>query len=301
MAACVLAPVSAQVDPLAPLPAAPAAALPSAPPAALPAARPPTLPAQAIQRPQWAAPSPPGLTGFAAYKLRLADRARRAGVREAMIQSIVPWLSLNSRVIQLDRGQPGGVRNPNAAPPFAPYRRRHVTSDLINRGASRYAANRSYLLAIEARTGVQASVLMAIFGHETSYGRVTGSFDLLEALATLAYEGRRRAFFEDEFVAAMQLIDRGSVARSRLRGSWAGATGYPQFMPSAVLRLRTDGDGDGRADIWSNQNDALASIAAYLRDAGWKPNVPWGIPVRVPYGLSLYAKHNGPQPTYQGH
>lgn len=283
LAACASVPAIAQVDPLAPLP-----------------------PAPVVQRPAWVPQQTPVLTGFAAYKLRLADLARRAGVREAMIQGTVPWLSLNSRVIELDRGQPGGVRNPNSAPPFAPYRRRHVTADLIERGASRYAANRSYLLAIEARSGVQASVLMAIFGHETSYGRVTGSFDLLEALATLAYEGRRRSFFEDEFVAAMQLIDRGIVARSRLRGSWAGATGYPQFMPSAVLRLRTDGDGDGRADIWSNQNDALASIAAYLRDAGWKPNVPWGIPVRVPYNFnrsSIRTTLNAPRcaPVYKRH
>ena len=286
MAAFWSVPASAQVDPLAPLPT--------------------PQPAQIVQRPTYASPRAPTLAGFAGYKLFLADRARRAGVREATIQSLVPWLSLNSRVIQLDRGQPGGVGNPNAAPPFAPYRRRHVTADLISRGASRYAANRSLLLAIEARSGVQASVLMAIFGHETSYGRVTGNFDLLEALGTLAYEGRRRAFFEDEFVAALQLIDRGIVARARLKGSWAGATGYPQFMPSAVLRLRTDGDGDGRADIWSNQNDALASIAAYLRDAGWKPNVDWGIPVRVPYNLNRAAIRttlNAPRcaPVYKRH
>ena len=88
-------------------------------------------------------------------------------------------------------------------------------------------------------------------------------------------------FFESEFVAALKLIDLG-VPRYRLKGSWAGATGYPQFMPSVALRLRADGDGDGYADIWANELDGLASIAAYLRDAGWKPNVPWGIAVRTP-------------------
>jgi len=286
IAACLSSMSSAQVDPLAPLPNLP--------------------PGQPVRRPAWAPPQQPGLTGFAAYKLRLSALARAARVREATIQNVVPWLSLNSRVIELDRGQPGGVRNPNAAPPFAPYRRRHVNADLISRGAYRYAASRSRLLAIEARSGVEASVLMAIFGHETSYGQVTGNFDLLEALATLAYEGRRRAFFEEEFVAALKLVDQNVVSRSRLRGSWAGATGYPQFMPSAVLRLRTDGDGDGRADIWSNQSDALASIASYLRDAGWKPNVHWGIPVRVPYNLNraaLRTSLNAPRcaPVYKRH
>lgn len=261
---------AAQADPLAPLPEVQQAALP-------PVAQysPPPL-------------ATPALTGFAGYKSRLSGLARSAGVREATIQSVVPFLSLNSRVIQLDRAQPGGVNNPNAVPPFAPYRRRHVTSDLIRRGQNRYSANYTRLRWIEQRYGVEPGVLMAIYGHETSYGTVTGGFDLLEALATLAYEGRRRPLFEAEFVAALQLLDRGTP-RSRLKGSWAGATGYPQFMPSAVLRLASDGDGDGVANIWRSEADGLASIAAYLRDAGWKPNVHWGIPVSVPASLNRAA------------
>jgi lytic murein transglycosylase len=230
-------------------------------------------------------------TGFDAYKLQLAARARREGVREATIASAMSGLAQNARVIQLDRGQPGGVNNPNAIPPFAPYRRAHVTDDLIRRGQARYASNYTRLAAIERRTGVEASVLMAIYGHETSYGAVTGGFDLLPALATLAYEGRRRELFESEFVAALKLLDRGTP-RYRLKGSWAGATGYPQFMPSTVLRLATDGDGDGAANIWSSEPDGLASIAAYLREAGWKPNVHWGIAVRTPATLNRAAIAN---------
>ena len=137
-------------------------------------------------------------------------------------------------------------------PPFAPYRRQHVNPSLISRGQERYRANAARLAAIERRFGVEASVLMAIYGQETSYGTVTGNFDLLDALATLAYEGRRRTLFEGEFVAALKLLDRGTP-RYRLKGSWAGATGYPQFMPSAVLRLAADGDGDGVADIWRSE------------------------------------------------
>lgn len=270
---------SSQADPLAPLPDAP------------PAPRIAQRPVAASQ------PSTTALTGFAGYKLRLAGLARSAGVREATIQSVVPYLSLNSRVIQLDRGQPGDITRPNYVPPFAPYRQRHVTSDLIRRGQSRFAANGRWLNWIEQRYGVEAGVLMAIYGHETSYGAVTGGFDLLEALGTLAYEGRRRAFFEEEFVAALKLLDRGTP-RSRLKGSYAGATGYPQFMPSVVLRLATDGDGDGVANIWRSEADGLASIAAYLRDAGWKPNVHWGIAVRVPATLNraaLKSRLNAPR------
>jgi len=239
-----------------------------------------------------AAPPPPVLatapTGFEAYKLRLAERARREGIRAATIAANIPALTLYSRVIALDRAQPGGVNNPNYIPPFAPYRRQHVNASLISRGQSRFAARAAQLAAIERRFGVEASVLMSIYGHETSYGSVTGSFDLLPALATLAYEGRRRALFESEFIAALKLLDRGTP-RSRLKGSWAGATGYPQFMPSAVLRLAADGDGDGTANIWGSELDGLASIANYLREAGWKPNVHWGIPVRVPYGFNRQA------------
>lgn len=261
----------AQADPLAPLPEQPVIVRTTV-------SMPPALPAAA----------PAGLTGYASYKQRLVGLARSAGVREATIQSVVPYLSLNQRVIQLDRAQPGQVNNPNAAPPFEPYRRRHVTADLIRRGKLRYAANGRWLNWIEQRYGVEAGVLMAIFGHETSYGTVTGGFDLLDVLGTLAYEGRRRDMFEGEFVAALKLLDRGTP-RSRLKGSWAGATGFPQFMPTVVLRLATDGDGDGTANIWRSEADGLASIAAYLRDAGWKPNVHWGIPVRTPASLNRMA------------
>ena len=257
-------PASAQVDPLAPLP----------PAVSRPVALQPVASSQ--------------LSGFGAYKQYLMSRARAAGVREATIRSQVPSLTLNDRVIRLDRAQPGGVNNPNAIPPFAPYRRKHVNADLIRRGQARYSSNYARLRDIERRFGVEPQVLMAIYGHETSYGAVTGGFDLLQALATLAYEGRRRAFFEDEFIAALKLLDRGTP-RSRLKGSWAGATGYPQFMPTNVLRLAVDGDGDGSINIWSNEPDGLASIAAYLRDAGWKPDVHWGIPVRVPYSLNRAA------------
>ncbi|MEA1071141.1 lytic murein transglycosylase [Sphingomonas sp. LY160] len=238
---------------------------------------------------QPARPGPSGgASSFVAYQQVLAARARAEGIRPATIAATIPYLKLNQTAIRLDRAQPGQVNNPNAIPPFAPYRRQHVTSSLINRGQARYSTNWTRLAAIERRFGVEPQVLMAIYGHETSYGSVIGNFDLLDALSTLAYEGRRREFFEDEFIAALRLLDRGTP-RSRLKGSWAGATGYPQFMPSAVLRLAVDGDGDGVANIWSSEADGLASIASYLRDAGWKPNIHWGVPVRVPSTLNRRA------------
>jgi peptidoglycan lytic transglycosylase B len=232
-----------------------------------------------------------GQAGFDAYLPQLEAQARRAGVSPATIASVFPGLAFSARAVQLDRGQPGVRPSSNANPPFAPYRARHVTPALIAAGQRRYAANLSRLRDIGRRYGVTPSVLVAIWGHETSYGAVTGNFDLLSALATLAYEGRRRQLFADEFVAALKMIDRG-VPRRLLRGSWAGATGHPQFLPSTWLRLAADGDGDGRADIWRSEPDALASIANFLRNAGWKPGVPWGLPVRVPPGLDRGAIRN---------
>jgi lytic murein transglycosylase len=268
---------SAQIDPLAPLPATPAPA---------PAPQRPAVPAS---QPSFVQPT--AGTGFERYKARLTYIARAGGIREETIAAVIPYLQVNNRVISLDRGQPGAVGNTSYTPPFEPYRRRHVSADLIRRGQSRYASLWPWLSRVEQRTGVPASVMMAIYGHETSYGAVTGRFDILEALASLAYEGRRRALFEREFVSGLKLLDMG-IPRWRLKGSYAGATGYPQFMPSTVIRLRADGDGDGRAEIWSSEVDGLASIGNYLKDAGWKAGVPWGIPVNVPSTLDRNAVRN---------
>ena len=222
------------------------------------------------------------------YKLRLAALARQQGVRESTIQENVSGLSINQGVIELERTEPVARSSGGVVGALAPYLQRHVTNSLIRRGRENYSTLYGGLRSIEGRWGVDPSVLLAIYGHETSYGLVTGNTDLLGALASLGYYGRRRQFFEGEFVSALKLMDQG-VPRWRLKGSWAGATGFPQFMPSVALRLRADGDGDGYANIWTNELDGLASIATYLRDAGWKPNVTWGIPVRTRPTLNRYA------------
>jgi lytic murein transglycosylase len=222
------------------------------------------------------------------YKLRLAALARLQGVRESTIQQNVPDLSINQRVIALERTEPVARTSSGVVGALAPYLRSHVTPSLVARGRQNYSNLYSGLRWIEGRYGVDPAVLLAIYGHETSYGLVTGNTDLLQALASLGYYGRRRDFFESEFISALKLMDQG-IPRWRLKGSWAGATGFPQFMPSVALRLRADGDGDGYANIWSDELDGLASIANYLRDAGWKPNVTWGIPVRTPATLNRAA------------
>jgi lytic murein transglycosylase len=229
-------------------------------------------------------------TGFQSYVQGLAPIARAQGVSQATIDSVLPTLTYNPRVAELDRQQPEA--NPNAPiPRFAPYRAQHVDSARITRGRSKYQALRPLLQRVERETGVPEGIMISIYGNETNYGAFTGNFDLARALASLAYEGRRRALFQQEFIDTLKLIDRG-YRREELVGSWAGATGYPQFLPSVVLKLARDGDGDGRADIWRSEADALASIANYFRDAGWRPGQPWGVAASVPASLDRSALAN---------
>ncbi|MET0240270.1 MAG: lytic murein transglycosylase [Sphingobium sp.] len=223
-------------------------------------------------------------TAFAAYLGSVRTKALARGVRPNTVDAAFAGLTPNPRVVSLDQGQPGGSFD-SAIPDFEPYRVKHVDAARISRGRVAYAANRGKLSAIERQTGVPEAIMVAIFGHETNYGSYTGNFDLIRSLATLAYEGRRRNLFEPELIAALQMLDRG-VPRSQLVGSYAGATGYPQFLPSAYLRVARDGDDDGRVDIWNSEADALASIANYFVNAGWRPGEPWGIAVAVPANIN---------------
>ena len=222
-------------------------------------------------------------SSFYTYVETLKDRARAEGVSEGTIQRMTAGLTPNQRVIDLDRAQPGSPTR-SGYPAMAPYIARHVDGARIRGGKAAYQTSRYTLQNIERQYGVPGEILVAIWGHETSYGRVKGNFDLSRALATLAWEGRRRELFSGEWVALMKVADKG-YSRDQLVGSWAGAFGNPQFLPSVYLRLATDGDGDGRADIFNNRADTLASIANYFRNAGWRTGQPWGVRAYVPVDM----------------
>ncbi|MEL6878448.1 MAG: lytic murein transglycosylase [Pseudomonadota bacterium] len=224
---------------------------------------------------------------FDAYMELLKARARAEGVSDATIRRMTTNLTPNDRVIRLDRGQPGRptVRD---YPAMAPYIAKHVNPTRVAGGRRVFSDNRATLRRIENEYGVPAEIMVAIFGHETSYGRIRGNFDLSRSLATLAWEGRRRELFSGEWVALMKVADKG-YSRSQLVGSYAGAFGNPQFLPSVYLRLAEDGDGDGRANIFTNRSDTFASIANYFKDAGWRIGQPWGVRARVPSGFNVDA------------
>lgn len=238
-----------------------------------------------------------GDAGFDAYIQSLWPKAEARGVSRATFDRVTAGLRYNARVVALDRDNLGSPPTPNTPiPAFAPYKARHVDAARINGGRRVHNRLLPLLSRIEARTGVPTSIMIAIYGHETAYGQVTGGFDLPEALATLAYEGRRRSLFEPELIATMVMVERG-VPRDVLKGSWAGAFGYPQFLPSVYLRVAEDGDGDGVARIWSSEADAIESIGAYLRNAGWRAGQPWGIAVSVPAAFDRGAVANRLTPT----
>lgn len=207
--------------------------------------------------------------------------ARRAGISAATLQRAFAGVRPNDRVLELDR------RQPESAMSWEQYRDRIVSQTRIENGRRNFAESRRLLDAIATRYRVSPRVVVAIWGMETNYGTNTGGFGVIEALATLAWEGRRASYFRSELLAALRILQGGHVSPERMRGSWAGAMGQPQFMPSNFERLAVDFDGDGRRDIWDSRADALASIAHYLSRSGWREGEPWGFEVVPPPGFSL--------------
>lgn len=220
---------------------------------------------------------------FTDYMGTVAAHARAQGVSEGTITRTLSGLTPNPRVIELDSRQPGRSNTP---PPMSSYLSSHMSASLVARGRAKYQSLASLLPGIERRFGVPPSILFAIWGHETNWGGFKGDFDTARSLATLAWEGRRRALFEGELIALMKMVDRG-VPLETIKGSWAGAIGNPQFLPSVYLRLATDGDGDGKADIFNNSADTLASIARYFQDSGWRAGQPWGVKAVLPAGFDV--------------
>ena len=256
---------------------------------------PPADPAPVAEPPIQPDPAPamtPEEAKFAAWLEAYRPKALAAGVRAETLDANLTGMRFSPRVVELDRAQPDDSRI-NAFT-FADYLPRRLNNARIGQGRRLRSDLSATLSGIEAKYGVQSEVLLGIWGMETSYGNDSGSFDLLRSLASLAYDGRRADLFTGELTAALQILDRGVIPRWRLLGSWAGATGQPQFLPSSWLSYSADGDGDGRADIWASRADVLASIGNYLAKNGWKAGQPWATHVYVPPGLDR-------KPIFQPH
>lgn len=202
--------------------------------------------------------------------------AATQGISEATLSSALDGLRYRERVIELDRHQPEFVR------PIWSYLDTAVSSTRINNGRDKLAQHRETAHEMQQRYGVPAEIIVAIWGIESNYGSNFGDFSTLESLATLAYDGRRSEFARAELLAALRIIEQGDIAAEQMRGSWAGAMGHTQFIPSSFEAYAVDGDNDGRRDIWGSIPDVMASTANYLAKAGWQPNQPWGAEVVLP-------------------
>ena len=214
--------------------------------------------------------------------------ARRAGIRQATLDRAFTGVRANQKIIELDHHQPEFTLT------WQQYRDRIVSDARIARGRELYARNRALLAAVTNRYGVPAGVIMGIWGLESDYGQSTGGFNVIEALATLTWEGRRAAFFRSELMDALKILDHGDIAAAQMTGSYAGAMGQPQFMPDSFLKFAVDFSGNGRRDIWNDFADIFASVANYLEKSGWIDRLPWGVPARLPPGFdaSLAGRDN---------
>ena len=207
-------------------------------------------------------------------------RAAEAGIDQRVLETALAGIRYNKDIIERDRNQSEFAKT------IWDYLKTAVSDTRISNGKAALAQHQKTLSAIERKYGVDKEVVAAIWGLESAYGSVRGSDGVIQSLATLAYDGRRGAFFEEQLIAALKIIQNGDTTAANMTGSWAGAMGHTQFIPTSFLEYAVDFTGDGKRDIWSDDpTDALASTAAYLKKFGWKTGQPWGVEVSIPNGF----------------
>ena len=224
-----------------------------------------------------------GLAATQSFETWLGDlrtEARGKGISDRTLDAAFAGVAPIPRVIELDRRQPEFTLT------FEQYLSRVVPQQRVDRGRRLLREHADLLERVSKQYGVQPRFIVALWGIETDFGRVTGGFSVIASLATLAYDGRRSTFFRSQLLDALRIIDQGHIAADAMKGSWAGAMGQSQFMPSSFHAFAVDQDGDGNKDIWGTLPDVFGSIANYLAKSGWRDDITWGRPIRVPEGFS---------------
>lgn len=209
----------------------------------------------------------------------LRQEARTAGISEATLNATLIGIEPLDRVIELDRKQPEYTQT------FWDYLNKRVTPERVERARKMLQTHGELLGRVEAKYGVQPRFLVAFWGLESNFGDYTGGFSVINALVTLAYDERRADFFRAEVLHALHILDQGHIGAAQMQGSWAGAMGQVQFLPSTFVRHAVDFDGDGRRDLWNSLPDVFGSAANYLRAIGWKGDETWGREVKLPAGF----------------
>lgn len=217
---------------------------------------------------------------FDVWRGALRTEALANGISAALFDEAFQNVSPIARVIELDRNQPEFTLT------LSTYLQKVVSGTRAKKARIRLEEHKDILAEVSAKYGVQPRFIVALWGIETNFGQHTGGFSVIAALATLAHDGRRSAYFRKELLNALTILQEGHIKPADMKGSWAGAMGQSQFMPSSFLSYATDWDGDGRRDIWTTQNDVFASIANYLSSVGWRNDLTWGREVKVPVGLN---------------
>ena len=217
-----------------------------------------------------------GTESFAEWREGVRSEALSLGISAATFDAAFSGIEPIPRVIELDRSQP------EVTITFAQYLERVVPESRVAQGRKLLAKHRDLLEPIGREYGVPPRFIVALWGIETSFGNFLGGFPVIGALATLAHDGRRSAYFRGELLDALRILEDGHIAPEAMVGSWAGAMGQSQFMPSSFVRYAVDYDGDGKRDIWGTHADVFASAANYLSQAGWRSGETWGRQVRLP-------------------
>jgi len=218
---------------------------------------------------------------FSACLKNFAEKAAAAGVSKKTIDGSLANAKLNSRVLELDRQQPEFTTT------FAQYFNRSVSDQRVAQGRELWVKHRVLLDKVAQQYGVPAAYLLAFWGLETNFGSYFGNIPVVDSLATLACDERRSEFFTRELIFALRILDEGAISPDKMVGSWAGAMGHVQFMPSAFLQYAVDYDGDGNRNLWGSTADAMASGANFLQHLGWQPSERWGREVKLPKGFSF--------------
>jgi membrane-bound lytic murein transglycosylase B len=213
---------------------------------------------------------------FEQCKIRMQQQASAHGISEKTVEEVIPVLEYQARVIELDQSQPEFTQS------FADYFAKRVSQNRIDQGRELYNEFDDFLAELTRIYGVPGQYLVSFWGLETNFGSYLGGMPTLDSLATLACDPRRSEFFTTEFLLALELLERENLRADQMKGSWAGAVGHTQFMPSNYLKYAIDGDGDGKIDLWGSRRDALASGANFLNQLGWQPEQRWGREVRLP-------------------
>lgn len=223
--------------------------------------------------------------GFAEYVLQLKADALTKGFNQAFIEDSFARVEFHKRAVAADRSQPENVETLDT------YLPKRVPKWKVDKARALYKEHQVLLKKIGDKYQVQPRFIVALWGLETNFGKYTGGYNVISALSTLAYEGRRESFFKKQLFAALTILDEGHISNENMKGSWAGAMGQNQFMPTSFLSYAVDGDGDGKKDIWQNQADIFSSMANYLKKEGWNDELTWGRQVKLPehfdYALAI--------------